>query len=123
MKVSIDKRFKPARPWPLVRWYDVILIAVVRARKVGFLVIWRKRQPVWTNRSTHSSWAGERIPADNELVQKEEIHRQGSPIIVEPLSFCGPAVVPRVAIAGVFELAAHIFIFLLKLLVDTEQVE
>ena len=44
-------------------------------------------------------------------------------MIIESLPFRGPAGTPGIAITGVFKLAAHIFIFLLKLLADTEQIE
>jgi hypothetical protein len=42
-------------------------------------------------------------------------------MIVESLPFRGPAGIHRVAIAGILKLAAHIFVVLLKLLVDTER--
>ena len=42
--------------------------------------------------------------------------------MINPLPFCGPAEVPWVAIARIFDLAAHIFVLLSKLLVDTEKV-
>jgi len=54
-----DKLFKVARPWSLVRWYGVVLVAVIRTRKVRLLVIWGKRQSIRTNGSAHPSWTRE----------------------------------------------------------------
>ena len=53
--VLADKLFKVARPWSLVRRYGVVMVAIIRTRKVGFLVIWGKRQSIRTNGSAHPS--------------------------------------------------------------------
>ena len=55
MIVLVDKLFKVARPWSLVRRYGVVMVAIIRTRKVGFLVIWGKRQSIRTNGSAHPS--------------------------------------------------------------------
>jgi len=57
--VLADELFKVARPWSLVRRYGVVMVAVIRTRKVGFLVIWGKRQSIRTNGGAHPSWTRE----------------------------------------------------------------